>query len=224
MIEYFKNLSAVLLHDNPLTSYILLILLVAFAELCQAENHHCSPLGQHVLPLDNRMNKDETLIPELQDADSVKRFDYNRCRWRFEKNSRPQTGVQLVVQGLPLATEFSRCVNKAEIQIKSSLGWKKKIEAGSIHVFSLFKRQSLDIEAYWKANTPAVDRCAMKVRVLVPIQQDCSPDMLGFRGNCFALSTQKQNLTDAMSNIGGDAQLASFSSMAEISEFIAASE
>uniref|UniRef100_A0A1I8J5C9 CUB domain-containing protein n=1 Tax=Macrostomum lignano TaxID=282301 RepID=A0A1I8J5C9_9PLAT len=46
-------------------------------------------------------------------------------------------------------------------------------------------------------------------------------DMLSFNGSCYALSTVKQNFTEAMSSIGGDVQLASFSSLAEITEFVA---
>uniref|UniRef100_A0A1I8GAD4 CUB domain-containing protein n=1 Tax=Macrostomum lignano TaxID=282301 RepID=A0A1I8GAD4_9PLAT len=49
-----------------------------------------------------------------------------------------------------------------------------------------------------------------------------SRDMLSFRGSCYAISAIHQSLPAFISGIGGAAQLASFSSLAEISEFVAA--
>uniref|UniRef100_A0A1I8JG66 CUB domain-containing protein n=1 Tax=Macrostomum lignano TaxID=282301 RepID=A0A1I8JG66_9PLAT len=43
-----------------------------------------------------------------------------------------------------------------------------------------------------------------------------------FGGSCYAISANRQSLPAFISGIGGDAQLASFSSLAEISEFVAA--
>uniref|UniRef100_A0A1I8FVN4 MHD domain-containing protein n=1 Tax=Macrostomum lignano TaxID=282301 RepID=A0A1I8FVN4_9PLAT len=65
-------------------------------------------------------------------------------------------------------------------------------------------------------------RTPIRLRYLIPIPGICNNDMLSFNGSCYAVSAFKQNLTEALSTIEGDVELASFASMAEINEFVAA--
>uniref|UniRef100_A0A1I8J8V4 CUB domain-containing protein n=1 Tax=Macrostomum lignano TaxID=282301 RepID=A0A1I8J8V4_9PLAT len=176
--------------------------------------------------MDSFHHRDETLVPLIQDGSHGKRGI--SCYWQV---SLPYASgpTKLALIGQPL-----RSGDRAEIFDRSdAMNFSVYIRTNSKTtrfdlVAGLFLTISLPsgghISAVFSNNSTERRGSRVGLRIVHPIRNHCATDMLSFRGDCYALSRIFQNMTAAMSSIRGDAQLASFSSMTEIREFVAASE
>uniref|UniRef100_A0A1I8GAY7 Tub domain-containing protein n=1 Tax=Macrostomum lignano TaxID=282301 RepID=A0A1I8GAY7_9PLAT len=206
---------------------------------CQAGEHYC-PTG-YTLEIDMtaRRHQDERLIPRLIESGSSRNSSpASKCDWLL-KVHQLTSHRQMVIQGLPPAsadTESPAGSCQSTEGVADSMQYKvlqpncssrtdstkpQNVPVGLFEVLNFTDRLSRVAVSFEKARSSSACNQAVIVRAVTPLTGFCSRDMLSFRGYCYAVSSAPQNMTVAVSSIRGDAQLASFSSMAEISEFIA---
>uniref|UniRef100_A0A1I8I910 PilZ domain-containing protein n=1 Tax=Macrostomum lignano TaxID=282301 RepID=A0A1I8I910_9PLAT len=143
-----------------------------------------------------------------------------QCRWDIRlKTAKP--GMQLVIAAVPSKKDRSTA---ADGKARMSVDYLNRnfiiVTTGMFQVLPATEHQRFTVDLSWDPGMqkPGFDN----LRILLPIPGQCGRDMLWFSGSCYAVSAVRQSMADATDSVGGDAQLASFSSMAEISEFIAA--
>uniref|UniRef100_A0A1I8J3R9 Transmembrane protein n=2 Tax=Macrostomum lignano TaxID=282301 RepID=A0A1I8J3R9_9PLAT len=182
-------------------------ILYAFGERCLVQtnsaNHYC--VNRHTLRLemDDFHHRDETIIPWLPDETEHSRLlELNRCRWNVKLKSPKPSQQQVVLEGVPSSGGMEE--------------WRSSTLANQTEI----PLEILGISAHASQAVGVGTLRLKKLRIAMPLPRVCSRGMLNYNGKCYALSTVGQNLTAAMSSIRGDAQLASFSSMSEISEFV----
>uniref|UniRef100_A0A1I8G4M2 BTB/POZ domain-containing protein n=1 Tax=Macrostomum lignano TaxID=282301 RepID=A0A1I8G4M2_9PLAT len=163
--------------------------------------------------LDDYSHRNATFIPRSQDGINDGPIVTGRCKWTV-KIKAPENQQVLVqrLPGIPAKNSIKR--NSSLLQnvlISNQKGLNDEIRSASFSVHSAQKKAG-SLKSYGDLDN---------VRVMLPIPGYCSRTMLAFNGKCYAMSAVEKNVTDAMSSVRGDAQLASFSSMTDICEFVA---
>uniref|UniRef100_A0A1I8IAB0 VASt domain-containing protein n=1 Tax=Macrostomum lignano TaxID=282301 RepID=A0A1I8IAB0_9PLAT len=184
-----------------------------------AANHYCIRDHTSNRLIDEFYNRDELLIPRVLGTSSQGQFQI-KCRWDIRlKTEKP--GMQLVIAAMPNKNNRSTTTDE---EVKMSVDFINSnfvsVTTGMFQVLPAAEHRRFTVDLNWDARVQK--RSSDNLRILLPIQGQCGRDMLWFSGSCYAVSAVRQSMADATDSVGGDAQLASFSSMAEISEFIAA--
>uniref|UniRef100_A0A1I8I906 CUB domain-containing protein n=1 Tax=Macrostomum lignano TaxID=282301 RepID=A0A1I8I906_9PLAT len=190
---------------------------------CLSENHYCPMATEFTVLLDDYSHRNATFIPRSQDGINDGPIVTGRCKWTV-KIKAPENQQVLVqrLPGIPAKNSIKR--NSSLLQnvlISNQKGLNDEIRSASFSVHSAQKRSKFEISITWEAGSLKSYGDLDNVRVMLPIPGYCSRTMLAFNGKCYAMSAVEQNVTDAMSSVRGDAQLASFSSMTDICEFVA---
>uniref|UniRef100_A0A1I8IAB5 CUB domain-containing protein n=1 Tax=Macrostomum lignano TaxID=282301 RepID=A0A1I8IAB5_9PLAT len=204
--------------------HLLLATLTILLPLVESANHYCVNGQTLSIELDDFYHRDETIIPQVLDEPRHKLMKPKDCRWEVLLTS-SNPDLQFVLEGLHSNGRSREIKDKFDSKNESAsvvMDSRTRIVAGMFQVQPLNKSKHFFLTASWDPRTQKPQ--AENLRILLPLPRYCSRDMLSFNGSCYAVSAVKQNLTKAMSSIGGDAQLASFSSLAEITEFVAASK
>uniref|UniRef100_A0A1I8G412 Transmembrane protein n=1 Tax=Macrostomum lignano TaxID=282301 RepID=A0A1I8G412_9PLAT len=129
--------------------------------------------------------------------------------------------MQLVIAAVPSKKHRSTAADrKAKMSVDFLNNDSVSVTTGMFQVRPATEHRRFTVDLNWdpRMQKPSSDN----LRILLPIPKQCGQDMPWFNGSCYAVSAVRQSMADATDSVGGDAQLASFSSMAEISEFIAA--
>uniref|UniRef100_A0A1I8GTQ7 Exostosin domain-containing protein n=1 Tax=Macrostomum lignano TaxID=282301 RepID=A0A1I8GTQ7_9PLAT len=179
----------------------------------EAANHYCVNQLTLKISLDDFYHRDEILIPQLPHETGVSQVRHRKCRWIVSFNTGSKC-TQLVLAGLPAQGNSSFWSTDSRLRLTSMSNVETTVLPG---IFQVVPKIFL-VEASWDPRTDGQN--AANLRFLLPLPSICSRDMLSYRNSCFAVGSLQQSLTDALSSIRGDAQLASFASWSEIEEFI----
>uniref|UniRef100_A0A1I8G568 Conserved secreted protein n=1 Tax=Macrostomum lignano TaxID=282301 RepID=A0A1I8G568_9PLAT len=201
--------------------FFLSVGLLVSALQIEAANHYCVNQLMLKISLDDFYHRDEILIPQLPHETEVSEVRHRRCRWIVSFNTGSKC-TQLVLVGLPARKNSSFSSTDSRLRFTSMSNAKTTVLPGIFHVVPLESNKIFLVEASWDPRTDGHN--AANLRFLLPLPSICSRDMLSYRNSCFAVDSLQQSLTDALSSIRGDAQLASFTSWSEIEEFIASNE
>uniref|UniRef100_A0A1I8G577 CUB domain-containing protein n=1 Tax=Macrostomum lignano TaxID=282301 RepID=A0A1I8G577_9PLAT len=186
------------------------------------ENHYCLHGESVTVHIDDYYNRKETIVPMILGESTKGQRKPKQCRWDIRlKTANP--GMQLVIAAVPSKKDRSTTADgEAKMSVnffnRNSAGF--NVTTGMFQVLPTTEHRRFTVDLKWDPvmQQPSSDN----LRILLPIPGQCGRDMLWFSGSCYAVSAVRQSMADATDSVGGDAQLASFSSMAEISEFIAA--
>uniref|UniRef100_A0A1I8I0R6 WIF domain-containing protein n=1 Tax=Macrostomum lignano TaxID=282301 RepID=A0A1I8I0R6_9PLAT len=194
-------------------------LLISLVSKNFAANHYC--IHEHTLSLliDEFYNRDELLIPRVLGTSPQDQIQI-KCRWDIKlKIAKP--GTQLRISALPNKKDGPKTADgDAKLSVDFLNSNSVSVTTGMFQVLPATEHRRFTVEVNWDPGMqkPSSDY----LRILLPIPGQCGRDMLWFNGSCYAVSAVQQSVADATDSVGGDAQLASFSSMAEISEFVVA--
>uniref|UniRef100_A0A1I8HCQ1 Secreted protein n=1 Tax=Macrostomum lignano TaxID=282301 RepID=A0A1I8HCQ1_9PLAT len=196
-----------------LSWFLTIGLLISLVSKSVANHHYCINGEITMVELDEERNRNETIIPRVLRGTSQNQP--KKCTWDIRlKTAKP--GMQLVIAAVP---------RNIDGEAKMSVDFLNRdfiiVTTGMFQVRPATEHRRFTVDLNWdpRVQKPSSDN----LRILLPIPGQCGRDMLWFNGSCYAVSAVRQSMADATDSVGGDAQLASFSSMAEISEFIAAS-
>uniref|UniRef100_A0A1I8G5L9 Fimbrial protein TcfD n=1 Tax=Macrostomum lignano TaxID=282301 RepID=A0A1I8G5L9_9PLAT len=184
-----------------------------------AANHYCIRDHTIILLIDEFYNRDELLIPRVLGMSSQDQFQI-KCRWDIRLNT-AKLGMQLGIAAVPSKKDRSSDADgDAKMSVDFLNGDSISVRNGMFQALPATEHRRFTVDLSWdpRMQQPGSDN----LRILLPIPGQCGRDMLWFNGSCYAVSAVQQSVADATDSVGGDAQLASFSSMAEISEFISA--
>uniref|UniRef100_A0A1I8G8S8 Vitellogenin domain-containing protein n=1 Tax=Macrostomum lignano TaxID=282301 RepID=A0A1I8G8S8_9PLAT len=143
-----------------------------------------------------------------------------KCIWDIRLTT-AKVGMQLVIAAVPSKKHRSTAADrKAKMSVDFLNNDSVSVTTGMFQVRPATEHRRFTVDLNWdpRMQKPSSDN----LRILLPIPKQCGQDMPWFNGSCYAVSAVRQSMADATDSVGGDAQLASFSRMAEISEFIAA--
>ncbi|PAA83607.1 hypothetical protein BOX15_Mlig017487g1 [Macrostomum lignano] len=202
---------------------LVLLLLTCLKFQCEAANHYCNNNMIRPVKIDELQNQEETIVPVIFGESGDSELSYKSCRWNID-SSVTRKEIPLVLQGVTMDATVDKSLPPPKGEQKRPAdfvvnynGGKVPVAAGMFFALPIGQLLPLTVEASWD---PRYQRAAqVKLKLLLILPGLCHRDMLGFKGNCYAVSKVRANVTAAMSSIRGDAQLASFSSMTEIHNF-----
>uniref|UniRef100_A0A1I8J2P0 CUB domain-containing protein n=1 Tax=Macrostomum lignano TaxID=282301 RepID=A0A1I8J2P0_9PLAT len=187
---------------------LVLLLLTCLKFQCEAANHYCNNNMIRPVKIDELQNQEETIVPVIFGESGDSELSYKSCRWSID-SSVTRKEIPLVLQGVTMDATVDRSSPPPKGEQKRPAdfvvnynGGKVPVTAGMFFALPIGQLLPLTVEASWD---PRYQRAAQR--------------HARFKGNCYAVSKVKANVTAAMSSIRGDAQLASFSSMTEIHNF-----
>uniref|UniRef100_A0A1I8IM50 CUB domain-containing protein n=1 Tax=Macrostomum lignano TaxID=282301 RepID=A0A1I8IM50_9PLAT len=194
---------------------LIIIFCVASILSAYAGSHYCYNSRTDEIDIAKRHQKDETLTAELEPSSTARvspRTPAN-CQWEISC-----FGLR---QNAPMQMALIAGRYNSNIAMHYQMGEHQyDVSNGLMHGITLFDDSCIiKVSASMSSKHPPEPP---SLRVVLLQSNICARDFLYFQGGCYTASGIRQSFKDFSSSILGSAQLASFSSKAEISSFIEA--